>query len=212
MFKKIIIAVLILTVLGAGAAALTYRANAQSEQAASSTPQPLASNATDNGQLHHATDEQLTQSGQAIDPQEAAAQNGQAGNVEPGDGTHTPDPQAQVDEWVILEGTLMSFQGGTMTMATASGDLATFQTGQPRFLAGQGVTFQVGDQVSVLGFYEDGQFMAGEITQTSTGLRVMLRDPNGRPLWAGPGSGNGDGNNNGGANGANGNSNHGKNS
>jgi len=54
--------------------------------------------------------------------------------------------------------------------------------------------------------------MAGEISQLSTGLRVMLRDPNGRPLWAGPGSGNGNsgsgnsGNGNGGnGNGGNGN-------
>jgi hypothetical protein len=36
--------------------------------------------------------------------------------------------------------------------------------------------------------------MAGDITQISTGMRVLLRDPNGRPLWAGPGSGNGNGN------------------
>jgi hypothetical protein len=113
-------------------------------------------------------------------------------NAGSGDGDHTPDPQASVDEWITLEGTLMSFQGGNMTLSTADGTLISFQTGQPRFFAGQGVTFQVGDAIRLLGFYEGEQFMAGEITQTSTGLRVMLRDPNGRPLWAGPGSyGNG---------------------
>ena len=46
--------------------------------------------------------------------------------------------------------------------------------------------FQVGDEIVVLGYYDGDQFMAGDITQASTGLRVMLRDPNGRPLWAGP--------------------------
>jgi hypothetical protein len=110
-----------------------------------------------------------------------------------GDGDHIPEPKAQPDEWVTLSGTLMSFQGGSMTLATSDGALLSFQSGQPRFLANQGATFQIGDEISVLGFYENDQFKAGEITQTATGARVMLRDPNGRPLWAGPGNGNGGG-------------------
>ena len=89
---------------------------------------------------------------------------------------------------------LMSFQGGNMTMSTVDGEIIAFQTGQPGFFAEQGVTIQVGDEIVVLGFYEGDQFMAGEITQVSTGLRVMLRDPNGRPLWAGPGNGSTGGN------------------
>ena len=116
------------------------------------------------------------------------------GNETVGDGEHTPDPQAQVDEWITLEGTLLAFQGGYMTMSTADGEIVNFQTGQPRFFSSQGITFSVGDEIIVVGFYENDQFMAGDITQVSTGLRVMLRDPNGRPLWAGPGSGNGNGN------------------
>jgi hypothetical protein len=110
-----------------------------------------------------------------------------------GDGDHIPEPKAQADEWLTISGTLISFQGGNMTLATSDGDLVSFQSGQPRFMANQGITFQVGEELSILGFYENDQFMAGEITQTATGARVMLRDPNGRPLWAGPGNGNGNG-------------------
>jgi len=131
--------------------------------------------------------------------------NGQGQNGS-GDGMHVPEPQAQVDEWITIEGTLMSFQGGNMSMSTTEGDIVAFKTGQPRFFAEQGVTFQVGDEIVVVGFYENEQFQAGDVTQVSTGLRVMLRDPNGRPLWAGPGnggSGGGDGNGKGG-NGGNG--------
>lgn len=117
--------------------------------------------------------------------------NGNGQNSSLSDGEHVPQPMADVDAWIIVEGTLMSFQGGNMTMSTIDGEIIAFQTGQPRFFADQGITFLVGDEILVLGFYEDGQFMAGEITQVSTGLRVMLRDPNGRPLWAGPGNGNG---------------------
>jgi hypothetical protein len=132
--------------------------------------------------------------------------NSRGQNGQSADGDHTPNPQAVVDEWITLTGTLMSYQQGSMTMSTADGELITFQTGQPRFFAEQGVTFQVGDEIQLVGFYQGEQFSAGEITQLSTGLRVMLRDPNGRPLWAGPGSGNGNGN---GGNGNGGNGGHG---
>jgi hypothetical protein len=135
----------------------------------------------------------------------AQGQNG----VQDGTGDHTPNPQAQVDEWVTISGTLMSFQGGNMTMSTTDGEIITFKTGQPRFFADQGITFNTGDEIVVVGFYEGAEFMAGDITQVSTGLRVMLRDPNGRPLWAGPGNsngngGNGNGNGNSGGQGGNG--------
>ena len=150
-------------------AAQVMLADGQTLQVRNETGQPMWSGGIDNGQ----------------------GRNGSAGD---GDGTHTPDPQAQVDEWVTLEGTLMSFQGGNMTMSTAEGEIIAFQTGQPRFFAEQGVTFNVGDEIVVVGFFEGEQFTAGDITQVETGLRVMLRDPNGRPLWAGPG-GNGNGGN-----------------
>ncbi|MGD8603632.1 MAG: hypothetical protein PVF49_03570 [Anaerolineales bacterium] len=124
--------------------------------------------------------------------------NGQGQNAQTADGDHTPEPQAQVDEWITVEGSLLAYQNGSMTISTVDGDLLSFKTGQPRFLASQGVVFQVGDEVRVIGFFDDsGEFMAGEITQVSTGLRVMLRDPNGRPLWAGPGNSAGNGNGNG---------------
>ena len=125
----------------------------------------------------------------------AAGANGTA------DGAHTPDPQAQVlpEDWVMLEGTLASMTNGTMTIDTADGIRVTFQSGQPRFFQSQGVTFTSGDAVSVYGYYNGDQFVAGDVTQVNTGLRVFLRDPNGRPLWAGPG-GNGNGNGNGGNN------------
>ena len=121
--------------------------------------------------------------------------NGQGQSAAAADGSHTPDPQAmvQADEWVTLNGSLLSFQGGSMTMATDTGEVISFQTGQPRFFSAQGITFQIGDEISVLGFYSGEQFSAGEVTQLATGARVMLRDPNGRPLWAGPGAGNGNG-------------------
>lgn len=122
--------------------------------------------------------------------------NGQNGNGA-ADGSHTPDPQAVAGDWISLTGTIVSMTNGRMTIALADGTQVTFQTGQPRFLSAQGVVFNVGEDVEVYGFYSDVEFVAGDITQLSTGAKVMLRDPNGRPLWAGPGNGNGNGGNQG---------------
>lgn len=159
-------------------------ADGQTLQVRSDTGQPLWSGGVDNGQG-----------------------NGNAGGTGSADGTHTPNPQAQVDEWITINGTLMAYQGGSMTIATEDGQIITFQTGQPRFFSSQGVTFQVGEEVIVVGFYEGDTFQAGDITQVSTGLRVLLRDPNGRPLWAGSSNNGGGGNGNGNGGGGNGNGN-----
>lgn len=140
----------------------------------------------------------LTAEGQVIQVRSETGQPLWSGGVnagQNGNGDHTGTGQTPVDEWFTLEGTLMSFQGGSMTMSAADGSIVAFKTGQPRFFAEQGVTFQVGDQITVVGYYDaNGQFSAGDITQVSTGSRVMLLDPNGRPLWAGPGNGQGNGN------------------
>ncbi len=129
--------------------------------------------------------------------------NGNSASTGSSDGTHTPDPQVVVEEWITLEGVLTAINNGTMTILTADGQSVTFQTGKPSFFQEQGVTFAIGDEVSVLGFESNGQFSASDITQLSTGLRVLLRDPNGRPLWGGPG-GNGNGNGGNGGGGGNG--------
>jgi hypothetical protein len=143
-----------------------------------------------------------SESGQPMWSGSAQNQNGSGNgnrNANGGqDGSREPQPQVQVDEWVTIEGFLIAHQGSNMTMQTTDGEVITFQSGQPRFFAEQGVTINVGDEISVLGFWNGDEFTAGEITVTATGERIMLRDPNGRPLWAGPGSGSGNGNGSGG--------------
>ncbi|MBK9050557.1 MAG: hypothetical protein IPL78_06445 [Chloroflexi bacterium] len=153
-------------------AAQVQLADGQTLQVRSDTGQPLWSGGAENGQ-------------------------GQGAAAGAADGSHTPEPRVQVDAWITITGTIVAYQGNSMTIASENGELITLQSGQPRFFAAQGITFQVGDEVIVVGFYQGDQFMAGDITQVSTGLRVLLRDPNGRPLWAGAGN-NGNGNSNGG--------------
>ncbi|MBN2043459.1 MAG: hypothetical protein JW757_00450 [Anaerolineales bacterium] len=114
------------------------------------------------------------------------------------DGTHTSGSQGgqnsiqiPAEDWVTYTGTLSAIANGRMTIRLEDGTSISFRTGQPRFFRSQGVEFSIGDQVEVVGFYNNGSFSAGDVVQLSTGIRVMLLDPNGRPLWAGPGNSTG---------------------
>ncbi|MBN2304387.1 MAG: hypothetical protein JXQ72_07930 [Anaerolineae bacterium] len=99
------------------------------------------------------------------------------------------DAQVQVEpvDWITLEGAVTAFSGNMLTMQTLDAQIFDLQLGQASFMAEQGITFAVGDEITVLGYWQGTLFKAGEITKTATGERLMLLDPNGRPLWGGPG-------------------------
>jgi hypothetical protein len=44
-----------------------------------------------------------------------------------------------------------------------------------------------GEEVTIVGYWEDGEFKAAEITRLSDGATIVLRDANGRPAWSGAG-------------------------
>jgi hypothetical protein len=111
---------------------------------------------------------------------------GGEGNTDaPGDGTGTG--QAVVDEWLTLQGTVVSVDADTLVVQTADGEQVTMENRPWWFAQEQGFTAQVGDQVTLVGFYEDGDFEVGQIDNLSSGQAVTIRDENGRPMWAGRG-------------------------
>lgn len=108
--------------------------------------------------------------------------------------------QVAPDEWVTISGTVTTITNGSVSMLADDNTIYSLQMGQPSFWQSQGVSLNVGDEIEVLGFWMSEQFMVGDITKVATGEHIMLRDPNGRQLWAGPGR-NGGGNNGNGGNG-----------
>jgi hypothetical protein len=115
------------------------------------------------------------------------------------DGTVVPQTEFQVaaEDWVTMTGTVSKVSNGGLTIQTPEGDLISLQLGRPDFWQSQEITLAVGDPVEILGFWSGTQFMVGDITKTLTGEHIILRDPNGRQLWGGPGrsgSSNGQGN------------------
>jgi len=123
-------------------------------------------------------------SGQGALETGAGGYGGEGNSDAPGDSAGAG--QAQVGEWLTLSGTVVSVDADALVVQTAEGEVVV--ENRPWWFA-QELSFsaQVGDQVILTGFYEDGVFEAGQIDDTTTGQTVRLRDENGRPGWAGRG-------------------------
>jgi len=103
----------------------------------------------------------------------------------PGDQTGTG--QANVEEWLTLQGTVVNVDADTLVVQTVNGEQVTIENRPWWFAQEQGFSAQVGDQVTLIGFYEDNDFEVGQIDDITSGQTVLVRDENGRPLWAGRG-------------------------
>lgn len=114
-----------------------------------------------------------------------------------GDGRGANGGQGQVqipaDQWVTVEGVVTALTNNGLVIQAVDAQTLTISFGRADFWQTQDVAFAVGDAISMLGFWQGNQFSAGQVTKTATGERILLRDPNGRPLWAGPGRGQGNG-------------------
>lgn len=103
----------------------------------------------------------------------------------PGDGTGTG--QAQVDAWLQIQGTVISMDGNTLVVQTADGTQVVIENRPWVFAQEQGFQVQVGNEVTLTGFYENDDFEVGQLVNASTGQTVSIREEGGRPLWAGRG-------------------------
>jgi len=113
---------------------------------------------------------------------------GQSGDGLPfGDGV----PDAVVDEWITLQGTVTAVDANLLEVTTSDGKVIVVENRAWWFATEQGFMLELGDTVSLVGFYEDVDFEAGSITNLGTSQTVSLRDADGRPLWSGRGNGGG---------------------
>lgn len=101
---------------------------------------------------------------------------------------NNPSPQAQVGEWVVIEGLVSSVDSTLAVIALEDGRTVEI-TGRPwSFALENGYALQAGDQVRLNGFYEDAErFEVGAIENLTQGTSFQIRDQDGRPLWAGRG-------------------------
>jgi hypothetical protein len=95
--------------------------------------------------------------------------------------------QAQVTEWLTLEGTVVSVDENALVVETSAGEQVVIENRPWLFAQEQGFLAQAGDEVTLTGFYEGDAFEVGQISDTTNGKTVSLRDQDGRPGWAGRG-------------------------
>ncbi len=120
---------------------------------------------------------------------------GASNGVEAGHGNAEAGGAGQVqvapEDWSTLNATVVTVNRNGLTIETAEGEVMALSFGRPDFWQQQTVQFNAGDAVDIQGFWQDGQFQTGVVTKVETGERLLLRDPNGRPLWGGPGRSSG---------------------
>jgi len=95
---------------------------------------------------------------------------------------------APPEELLLREGTvvLAPEDGVDLVIEMSDGKKLSVGTGH-MYMASQGFILQAGEPVQVLGYWEDHEFQAVQLTCLADGRTIILRDALGRPAWAGAG-------------------------
>jgi hypothetical protein len=108
------------------------------------------------------------------------------GNVDArGEGTGTG--QAEVGDWVAIQGGVVSVDASMLVVEATNGEEIVVEGRAWRFAQELGFWPGAGDEVVLLGFYENEDLEVGKIDDLTDGQTVLIREEGGRPLWAGRG-------------------------
>ena len=95
----------------------------------------------------------------------------------------TPEDMSTYEGTVLLS----PETGGDLVIVTDEGEEITVGTG-PSYMQEAGFALQAGERVQVLGYWEDNELKAAQLTRLQDGQMLTLRDELGRPAWSGAGS------------------------
>ena len=87
-------------------------------------------------------------------------------------------------EWVTLTGTVAAVTTKILTVTLDDGQTLLIERRPWRFAQENGFVTVPGDQIEIIGFYENELFQAAQLHDLTTDLLVRLRDETGHPLWA----------------------------
>ena len=91
-----------------------------------------------------------------------------------------------IADWEIVQGIVAAIDH-EITVQTDTGEVLV-GLGKAAYLEASGFELEVGDEVLINGFDEDGEFKAGTVENLTTGQTIILRDETGHPIWAGQGT------------------------
>ncbi|MEN8173638.1 MAG: hypothetical protein ABFS03_12265 [Chloroflexota bacterium] len=107
----------------------------------------------------------------------------QLGEINGSKDDQNSDHDTPESDWLTFTGTVLSIIPRGMVVADTDGHLIEVARRAWRFAQEQGFSPQIGDQITLDGFYENGVFEAACITDLDNGQSVCLRDETGHPLW-----------------------------
>jgi hypothetical protein len=191
MLKKIVLGTLLVVLIGILVVGAVIRTMDKTERVAEASGRGYGRNNAEAGTYAAGGSTGLTTGGSG-QGRGGYAQDGNRGGYggrgrEDAPGDQTGTGQANVEEWLTLQGTVVSVDADVLVVQTVSGEQVTMENRPWWFAQEQGFSAQVGDQVTLIGFYEDDRFEVGQIDDITKGQTVLVRDENGRPLWAGRG-------------------------
>jgi hypothetical protein len=191
MFKKIIVSALLVGLIAILAVGAINRTQAKASNETGFRQEVEGRVAQGGGQGRGASN-----GSQSLDYPDAEAQGGDQGwgasnRTQSQDGLNAEtfgEGQAKVSELVELTGQVTSVDSALLLVSAASGETVEIANRAWSFAQEQGFTPQVGDSLTLTGFYEaNGRLEVSQIENLTSGETLALRDENGRPMWAGRG-------------------------
>ncbi len=94
---------------------------------------------------------------------------------------------SEEQDWGSLSGQIIIVSPEALEIQTGSAGILEISGRSWRFAQELGYFPEEGNEVTVEGFYENGEFEVSTILDLSTGQIFLLREDSGRPLWSGGG-------------------------
>jgi hypothetical protein len=91
--------------------------------------------------------------------------------------------------WETCQGIAIDVTESELLVQSDSGDQLLIGGKAWSYVQEQRFLIQTGDQISVTGFYENDEFKVNSIDNTVSAQSIIIRESNGRPMWAGRGRG-----------------------
>lgn len=189
MVKKIVLGLLMVAFSGVLVAGALMRTNAKNDSAGSGEARASEAGQTmsdGNGRGSANRNEQDPGAqGQRYRGGQGAARDTAA---QAGAGARQNGGQAEQHDWLVVTGSVATSDGTQLVLVQSDGTQVVIEGRAWRYAQEQGFATQVGDIVTLTGFYESADvFSAAVIADETSGQSVTVRDESGRPLWAGQG-------------------------
>lgn len=104
----------------------------------------------------------------------------------PGEYSAEHSAEAEHHDWLTLEGIVTDYSRRGLLITLMNGEELEFVGRTWRFAQSQGFNPGVGEKITLMGFYENGEYKVAQVT-TADGTTIFLRSESGEPLWVSAG-------------------------